>query len=216
MISLVIGNGESRQALDLKRYENKITLIGCNAIYRDISVDHLVCFDKRMVEESVHSSVKNIYTRLRNYRDFRKIHKYKQVNLLPDLPYQGSNKQDHPDNWNSGPYALLLAAKLGYSKILSIGFDLYGKEGFVNNIYKDTRNYSDSNSKAVDPDFWIYQIKKIMRCYPDKHFYFFNDADWPIPESWKACDNFYFIEIKKFYEHLDTTLNTAYNLKIVV
>jgi hypothetical protein len=211
MISLVIGNGESRRALDLNRYENKITLIGCNAVYRDLSVDHLICFDKRMVEESVHSDILNIYTRHRNFRDFKKIHKFKQVKLLPDLPYQGINKQDDPDHWNSGPYALLLASNLEHPNVFAVGFDLYGNQDLVNNIYKDTANYSNSKSKAVDPGFWIYQIKKIMRRYPNKKFYFFNNKDWSVPESWEACSNFKFVSIDKFYETIDTTLNTQYN-----
>lgn len=216
MISLVIGNGESRRSLDLKHFKNKITLIGCNAVYRDIEVDHLVCFDKRMVDESVHSEIKNIYTRSRNYKDFRKIHKYKQVKLLPDLPYEGSSKQDHPDHWNSGPYALLIAAQMPSPDIFVIGFDLYGREGLVNNIYKGTANYSRPDSREVDPSFWIYQIKKIMRWYPEKNFCFFNDTDWLIPDSWRACSNFDFIELTKFYSTVDNLLNTSYNNSIVV
>ena len=38
---LVIGNGESRKALKIE--ELNLPTVGCNAIFRDIKVDHLVC-----------------------------------------------------------------------------------------------------------------------------------------------------------------------------
>ena len=50
--AVVIGNGESRGSLDLANLKNTVTLIGCNAIHRDIVVDHLVCCDQRMVKEA--------------------------------------------------------------------------------------------------------------------------------------------------------------------
>jgi len=51
--ALVIGNGESRRNLDLNSLKIHNILIGCNAIHRDVTVDHLVCCDRRMVEEAV-------------------------------------------------------------------------------------------------------------------------------------------------------------------
>ena len=47
---LVIGNGESR--CDINLSEINTTKIGCNAIVRDFFVDHLVCVDRRMVDEA--------------------------------------------------------------------------------------------------------------------------------------------------------------------
>ena len=48
---LVIGNGESRENIDLNKINT--TKVGCNAIMRDFFVDHLICVDRRMVEESI-------------------------------------------------------------------------------------------------------------------------------------------------------------------
>ena len=50
--ALVIGNGESRRHVDVSTYTQH-TLIGCNAIHRDLNVDHLICCDRRMAEEAV-------------------------------------------------------------------------------------------------------------------------------------------------------------------
>ena len=50
--ALVIGNGESRRGIDLEIYRTTHTLIGCNAIHRDLVVDHLICCDRRMGAEA--------------------------------------------------------------------------------------------------------------------------------------------------------------------
>jgi hypothetical protein len=108
---VVIGNGESRSSIDLVNLKNAVTLIGCNAIHRDLAVDHLVCCDQRMVKEAVaNKTISHIYTRPRYFRDFHKILQKDAVNNLPNLPYQGILKADQPEHWGSGPYATLLAA----------------------------------------------------------------------------------------------------------
>lgn len=180
----VIGNGESRRSF---QFDTNQEIIGCNAIHRDMVVNHLVCCDRRMVEEAVANPSTeniNIYTRPRHYQDFKKIKKHKNVHLLPDLPYAGTTRADEAIHWNSGPFAILLAAKLGYKTINIIGFDLHSTTKKVNNIYKNTANYSSSQSAAVDPGYWIYQIQKIFDCYPDIEFNVFNTKDWQLPQQW--------------------------------
>ena len=61
---IVIGNGESRQGIDINELQSE--KVGCNAIIRDFTVHHLVCCDKRMVAEAINNkriSNQNIYTR---------------------------------------------------------------------------------------------------------------------------------------------------------
>ena len=48
---LVIGNGESRTELDIESFN--LPTVGCNAVFRDLKVDHLVCCDRRMVREAI-------------------------------------------------------------------------------------------------------------------------------------------------------------------
>lgn len=182
---IVAGNGESRKSIDLQQYKEH-TIIGCNAIHRDYDVDHLVCCDQRMVREALKNpKVTSIYTRERYYKDFKKIQKIKTVKLLPNVPTVGKSKADNPEHWGSGPYAILLACHLGFEKIKMIGFDLYGSNDKVNNIYKGTDHYLKESAHYVDPSFWIYQIKYIFHKYPDTKFQIFNDTDWKIPDSWK-------------------------------
>ena len=99
---VIVGNGESRSSLDLSNLKNTVTLIGCNAIHRDLAVDHLVCCDQRMVKEAVaNKTISHIYTRPRYFRDFHKILQKDAVNNLTYLPYQGTLTTDQPEHWGS-------------------------------------------------------------------------------------------------------------------
>lgn len=186
---MVIGNGESRKNLNLKDFSKDYTLIGCNAIHRDVEVEHLVCCDRRMVDEAVKSSNTShtkIYARPDWFKYYRKIQKDKRIHQVPDLPYQGNLKQDDPVHWGSGTYAVLLAATLSKSEsVLLVGFDLYPVNERVNNIYKGTQHYKDSKSQAVDPSYWIYQIGKVFQHFSDTNFIVFNDLNWEMPKTWK-------------------------------
>lgn len=140
-----------------------------------------------MIEEATaNPQMKNsiIFVRHLWYNYFRKIKKNKNIRLLPDLPYHDTKKQDHPDHWGSGPYALLVAAEMSYEYIYMIGFDLYSQNQTVNNIYKGTVNYSEENSPPVNPSFWIHQIGKIIQIYKNKKFIIFNADTWSIPTNW--------------------------------
>jgi len=183
---LILGNGESRKDLDLNFF--KETTVGCNAIYRDFTVDHLVCVDRRLVKESLESDFKNqIYTRKDWFPHFKCS---SNVNLVPELPYKGNNRQDDPWHWGSGPYAVLLGSMLatGTEEIKLFGFDLYSSTGKINNIYKNTKNYESGNKGAVDPSYWVYQIAKLFECFPNKKYLIINKEDWRCPNSWKKSN----------------------------
>lgn len=188
---LVLGNGESRQHIDINKIPG--VKVGCNAILRDFKVDHLVCVDRRMVQEAIdigYNKNTYIYTRSDWYKNFKD---NKHMRIVPDLPYGGGfEKQDDPFHWGSGPYAVLLGAKLaegGFVQLL--GFDLYGnKDGKINNLYKDTDNYNASFKKAVDPRFWIYQIGKVFEYFPTTTFQVFCEEGWALPKDWKKSNVF--------------------------
>ena len=194
--AVVLGNGESRRAIDLSSLIAD-TLIGCNAIHRDITVDHLVCCDRRMGDEAVENfQTKNtlIYVRPSWFHYFRKIRKHKNIKVLPDLPYKGEHKKDDPDHWGSGGYAVLLAAQLGFTEIELIGFDLYPVSSAVNNIYKGTKNYAQAGSQAIDYSYWIYQINHVFMYYPDQKFIIRNHRDWKMPTEWQK-NNVEFVDL---------------------
>lgn len=179
-----IGNGESRSNIAIDCLDG--IKIGCNAIFRDCQVDHLICVDRRMVNEAIVAGINNdtyIYTRhdwISGYRDQKKIRE------VPELPYVGSERPDLPWHWGSGPYAVLLAAKLAKdTPIAMLGFDLYSDTGLVNNIYKGTGNYDHPEKKAIDPSYWIYQIGKVFQHKQDTQFKVYNRDNWELPQAWK-------------------------------
>lgn len=185
--AVVIGNGESRRSIDLATFRPN-TLIGCNALHRDISVDHLICCDRRMADEAVENLNNKdtlIYVRPSWFHYFRKIRKHKNIRILPDLDYKGEYKKDDPDHWGSGGYAVLLAAVLQFEEIELLGFDLYPVNFAVNNIYKGTKNYAQAGSQAIDYAYWVYQINRVFMYHPDQRFIIRNHRDWQMPTEWQ-------------------------------
>ncbi len=176
---IVIGNGESRKGIDLDKLPG--IKIGCNSIYKEMFVDHLVCVDRRPFLDSCAARMEDmaVWTRA----DYIKS---EHANPLP-VPPQGGQRADNAIHWGSGPYAVLLAT-LFSNNISLIGFDLYSSNGLVNNIYKDTSNYSAGTSIAVDPKYWIYQISRVFMENTDKYFQVYNKPDWQIPESWRLAN----------------------------
>jgi len=185
MLSLAIGNGESRAGIDLKKISSDL-IIGCNAIIRDDRVDHLICVDRRMVREALEhpNCPENVYTRPDWIKEFKT---HPCVKLLPNLPYSGDQRADDPFHWGSGPYAVLLAATMS-DTVTMIGFDLWSKDQRINNMYKGTKNYNIETHRAIDPKYWIHQISKVFQHYQDKYFIVYNEEHWLIPENWKLAN----------------------------
>lgn len=178
-----IGNGESRAGLNIEKLCGPT--VGCNAIMRDFTVDHLVCVDKRMVQEAINRKVNEhslVYTR----EDWKPYFKdIKRIRVVPDLPYVGSERWDEPFQWGSGPYAVLIAAKYAKERYVNLfGFDLYSKTETINNIYKSTPNYDDENKRPVDPRYWIHQIGMVFECFPKIQFTIYQNKDWVLPKAW--------------------------------
>lgn len=179
---LVIGNGESRKGIDLNKHFD--TKIGCNAIHRDFHVDHLICVDRRMVQQAIDANVNEtstVYTRSDWIDSYKNKQKVKQV---PKLPYEGTERWDEPFQWGSGPYAVLLAAGLA-KEVKLLGFDLFSETKNVNNIYKDTDGYNESTKNAVDPRYWIHQIGMVFKLYNKCKFIIYQKNNWNLPKAWK-------------------------------
>lgn len=178
-----IGNGESRSKVNINKLYGPKS--GCNAIYRDYTMDYLVCVDRRMVEEAINAGANIsslIYTRSDWYGRYKG---FLHLRELPELPYQGTERWDEPFQWGSGPYAVLLAAKYAKEKYVNlIGFDLHSKTPTVNNIYKGTPNYDNADKRAVDPRYWIHQIGKVFNCFPKIQFNIFQEEEWSLPKAW--------------------------------
>ena len=187
--TLVLGNGESRKGLDLGRIYPNYEIVGCNAVHRDMSVDHLVCCDRRMVQEAVNNAFEDpVYTRSDWYKQFSF---WRNVRCLPELPYKGNKRQDDPWHWGSGGHALNLACTMDPDYVVMLGFDLWGSNSKFNNIYKSTENYNDATKPATDPSYWVYQTAKLFEVHSKIKFLQIQPDDWDPPEEWDQFGNFF-------------------------
>ena len=65
-VAFVLGNGQSRAALDLQRFKSLGSIYGCNGLYRDFEPDCLVATDRPIAEaiqRSGYSKNHRFYTR---------------------------------------------------------------------------------------------------------------------------------------------------------
>ena len=186
----IIGNGESRLGFDLTPLKNFSTVVGCNAQFRDYNFDYFVCADRHMCQEAVNTVGKNtvIYTRDKWYKQFAM---WPNVKKLPDLPYEGTKRQDEAFHWGTGPFAGVVAGAFKPKAIFMIGFDLYplpeADKKKDNNIYRDTKGYTYIK-RPVDPSYWIYQFAKLFE-HIDCRWIVVNREDWKMPEEWSKHKN---------------------------
>lgn len=178
---IVVGNGESRKGISIPYHA-----VGCNAVHRDHEIEHLICVDQRCVREALdsHNTARSvIYTRPNIIKLFRTT----VLKEVPAIPFEGTIRADLPQHWGSGGFALLLAAQMS-DDIKLVGFDLWGNNNLINNIYKGTENYNTSNSRAVDPSYWIYQFSRVFKHYSDKYFTIYNNNNWSMPTEWNLAN----------------------------
>lgn len=184
---IVVGNGESRTNINLQRLVENDFTIACNAFHRDYVPDVLVCCDRDTAYEALkNTQISNtkIIVRKEFYLNNKDRFEHRCLEIVPALPAVSESREDQPEHWGSGTYAVLYAAQQSQKEIYLIGFDLYGRNGFVNNIYKGTKYYSSADSRSVDPSYWVYQLSVVFRNHPYRSFILVNDANWQWPGSW--------------------------------
>jgi hypothetical protein len=150
-IAFVIGNGTSRQHLNLAHLKNCGKIYGCNALYRDFTPDVLVATDRPIAEQiqnSGYALANQFYTR----------------RPLPNLGALKGLEKYH--GYSSGPNAMALAAQENRS-VYMLGFDMGPTPAqLFNNIYADTEFYKTSQHPPTFTGNWIKQIRHIVQEFP--------------------------------------------------
>lgn len=184
-ISFCFGNGESRHGIDVDYLNEYGPIYGCNAIYRDWHVDNLVSCDRKVIKEIIDAGEHqqtNLHVPARWRRTYQK---YPEVQYLP-TEAMGQDAQE----WAAGTWALYLACEHKANIVVMLGYDLWARDGRLNNLYKDSAGYPKSFEKPIDPIHWQQQISQIMQNYSDTQFVQVQADDWVVPESWAECPNF--------------------------
>ena len=154
--AFVLGNGISRQGIDLQQLQLLGTVYGCNAIYREFTPAVLVSTDRPIathIQESGYSTQHRFYTR---------------------RPIAGLGAQAVPKpyfGFSSGPIATGLAAQDGHVHIYLLGFDMGPTpNNTINNLYAGTEFYKRVDAPPTFTGNWIKQLCRIARDYPSVQF----------------------------------------------
>jgi hypothetical protein len=155
-VAFVLGNGLSRQGLDLEKLCQLAPVYGCNALYREFAPAVLVSTDapiSRAIQESGYSQKHTHYTR----------------KPLPDLGARRIPQKYY--GFSSGPVAAALAALDRCRKIYLVGFDMGPNEtGQFNNVYASTEFYKKSSAPPTYTGNWVRQITTIAQDFPQTQF----------------------------------------------
>lgn len=188
-IAFVLGNGVSRSDIDVNLLKPLGTVYGCNAIYRDYIVDHLVAVDVKMIleiDEAGYQYKTNVWTNPNKHTE--------------NIP--GINRFEYPLGWSSGPTALDLAAKNGHKYVYIIGFDFVGIGDRFNNVYAGTKNYKKSDDPATYYANWAKQTTMAIDNHKSTKFYrVVNDGAY-IPKNFPHLNNLKHLNINSFIERI--------------
>jgi hypothetical protein len=149
--AFVLGNGVSRQLVDLNNLRHLGQIYGCNALYRDFVPDVLVSTDKPIstrIQDSGYPQNNRFYTR---------------------RPVPGNGANPVPQKYygySSGPIAASIAALDGAVIIYLVGFDMGPVNNHFNNVYADTEFYKKSSALPTFTGNWARQLTQIMRDFP--------------------------------------------------
>jgi len=155
--ALVLGNGVSRQSVDLNQLKTLGTTYGCNAIYREFVPDVLISTDTPISERIQHEG-------------YSQTHVHYTRKPLPDSGARRIAQKYF--GYSSGPVAVSQAAIDGATAIYLIGFDLGPtRTGRFNNCYADTEFYKKSSANPTFTGNWVRQLQTIMKDHPKTSFF---------------------------------------------
>ena len=204
--AFVLGNGESRRGIKIADLKPHGKVWACNGVFRTEEPDVLVAVDPKMIFEIGESDYPLTHEVWSNYN-----HQYDKNDKIRNhiqffTPSLG---------WSSGPTALKQAADQRFEHIYILGFDYEGrldsdknKTRLFNNIFKDTRNYKNSNDTATFYGNWMNQTKTVLKDYPNTQFYRVTPRGWFRPKDLEVNSNFKHLDIEDFLK--------LYNLQIKI
>ena len=156
-IGFVLGNGISRQAIELRHLQKRGKIYGCNALYREFTPDVLVATDTpiaKAIQESKYALTHCFYTR----RPIANL----GAHVVPK-EYFG---------YSSGPIAVSLAAKDQNQRVYLLGFDMGPNEtAKFNNIYAGTEFYKPVGASPTFTGNWLRQLCQVITNYPNTQFF---------------------------------------------
>ena len=188
--AFVLGNGISRQAVDLNQLQPLGKIYGCNGLYRDFEPDCLVATDKP-IAESIQNS---------GYSKAHRFHTRKPIHGLGALPVP---KKYHGNS--SGPIATALAAIDGHTTIYLLGFDMGPTvNAKFNNVYAGTDFYKKPDAAPTYTGNWVKQFCTIAQDFPQTTFVRVCGTTTADIRELKFFNNFLHIPVQMFQDRMAT------------
>lgn len=162
--AIVLGNGVNRKKFSLDDYMSnnggirnkfKAEVYGCNAVYREGNVDHLIINNKALLAQAIKQRVYNrmpIYTTYNNWLGYTD---NKKARIIPQKVLG-----------DAGTLALYLACFHGCHTVYLVGFDGL----FAPNVFKGTDFYPTTDHTEAEWNKWEAAQKEVMEAYPDTNF----------------------------------------------
>ena len=196
--AVVIGNGLSREPLDLQMLKNPMGLLGtgtvqtygCNALYRDFNPDFLVAKGNDIIKEIADSGYTDnniVYTSAIHLLEYPN-----KFYLIPNDPYT-----------DAGTTAVYLACFDGHKQVYMIGVEGQDTPGFNYNLYAGTNGY-DPVKATVSDHKWVADKRVLFDIYSEVDFVWVTMyASEQPPELWKYANNFRLIHWNQFALEVD-------------
>lgn len=190
MSIFVLGNGVSRQKVDIEWLKRRGKVYACNAVYRTHAVDVLVATDQPIatdIQASGYSKQHTFYTR---------------------RPTNGTGALKVPKEYHgysSGPAAVALASERNDPDIYLIGFDMGpNQQGQFNNMYAGTTHYKTIESAPTFTGNWAKQICSICAKFADKRYTrVVGETTAPIKE-FELLNNMSHLDLDTFLQQLNS------------
>jgi len=140
-IAIIVGNGKSRQAIDLSKLVGKGTIFGCNALWRNFdNFDYLVSIDDRMIAE---------------LQENKEMIKGEIIIPPDDERWESAEYSPQRRRSNAGMNAMLEAIRRGHDVLYCLGFDfILEGEKSIENIYKGSKNYEPHTQSNTSDNYF--------------------------------------------------------------
>ena len=184
-IAIIVGNGTSRNSVDLNDIVGEGDIYGCNALHRDFDkFDYLFAIDDIMIRE------------LEQLEDPRVI-------IPPqDERWESAEYNPRRRRGNAGMVAMDYAIRHGNDTLYMLGFDFILEGSIsVDNIYKDTHGYGlETHAMASDNYYRIQYLEWFMGKNMNTNFIFVIPDDAVTKEI--ESENVWAMDISTFKQKL--------------
>lgn len=146
--AFIVGNGTSREPIDLNGLVGQGKIYGCNALYRTFeNYDCLVAIDDGMIKELTDNEVPRVVIPPENER-------------WEDARYSPTRRRG-----NAGMNAMSEAIKKGASKLYCLGFDfLLTGDQSVSNLFDGSDNYGpETRARRADNFYRLQYLEWFMK-----------------------------------------------------